>query len=171
MWISHFIYIFCLIVFLDYFNYSDYFHDAYLYFEYADLLFVTLIITAGISYLLSNKKKNLITIFTYTNNIVVLFNKVVIIKHIENDLEVEDEAEESEDSTNNKAKAKFGFGISGQNNFIVDKIEIKELGIKEFIHYQSLLMDGTVVKGVIRKDLNLKECQSRHSVEIEGRFT
>ena len=93
-------------------------------------------------------KKNLITIFTYTNNIVVLFNKVVIIKHIENDLEVEDEAEESEDSTNNKAKAKFGFGISGQNNFIVDKIEVKELGIKEFLKYQSLLMDGGMVKTV-----------------------
>ncbi len=53
--------LFCILwaafLFLDYFNYSNYFLDGYLYFEYADLLFVTLILTAGISYLLSNKKQ------------------------------------------------------------------------------------------------------------------
>jgi hypothetical protein len=58
---SRIIQLFCILwaafLFLDYFNYSNYFYDAYLYFEYADLLFVTLILTAGITYLLSSKKK------------------------------------------------------------------------------------------------------------------
>jgi len=81
-------------------------------------------------------KKNLITIFTYTKYITILFNKIVLVKYVENDLDLDV-----------KMNSKFAFAVSAQNNFIVDRIDIKELGIAEFLKYQSFLTGSSGSSG------------------------
>ena len=58
---SWLIQLFCVLwavfLFLDYMNYSDYFLEAFKYFEYGGLIFTVIIVTALIAYLLSNRKK------------------------------------------------------------------------------------------------------------------
>src|ERR1043166_3547593 len=58
--------IFCIawavFLFLDYMNASDYFVKAFQYFEYSGLLICVLLFTAGITYLLSTRKRSGATI-------------------------------------------------------------------------------------------------------------
>jgi len=97
-------------------------------------------------------KKNLITIITYLNNITILFNKVEIIKYVENDLDLE-----------SRSQPKFAFSISAQNNFIVDKIEIKEFGIQEFLQYQSILSDKNTIANNQNNNNNNKNFQNNET--------